>query len=325
MTLDLTPVAGLTATQSIGIPIALAGAVLMSLGALFQHRGVARAEARSGELGGTGLSLRQLSRLLRSASWVVGTLMLLAAIALQLVSLMFAPLIIVQPLGVVSLLLTTLLTARQSGTPLSAGKWLAVGMCVLGIGAFVTVAAFFATEIELRDRHILTVLAILGVVVAAFLVAFVVLRKRFGGLFYIVGAGVIYGFVATLAKITINRIQHGSFEWLAVVCVLGILAGTAVGAYFVQTAYSLGTPDMVVAGLTVVDPLVAVLIGVLVLGEATGAPWYAAALFLVFGAIAAGGVLLLERGQSAAEAATVRERAVGAVRPESGGTGPGSA
>ena len=51
-----------------------------------------------------------------------------------------------------------------------------------------------------------------------------------------------------------------------------------------QTAYAVGPPDLVIAGLTVVDPIVAVGIGVLVLGEAQNAPWWAGPAFLVSGA-----------------------------------------
>jgi hypothetical protein len=36
----------------------------------------------------------------------------------------------------------------------------------------------------------------------------------------------------------------------------------------VQTAFAAGPPDLVIAGLTVIDPMVGVLLGLLVLGEA---------------------------------------------------------
>ena len=86
-------------------------------------------------------------------------------------------------------------------------------------------------------------------------------------LFYVLAAGVIYGFVATLAKTVIKRLQSGEVDWLTLICVVALVAGTVLGAYFVQTAYSSGPPDLAIAGLTVVDPMVAVLIGLLVLGE----------------------------------------------------------
>ena len=67
------------------------------------------------------------------------------------------------------------------------------------------------------------------------------------------------------------------------------------GAYFVQNAYASGPPDLVIAGLTVVDPLVAVVIGIVVLDEASQAPLWAIGVFVLAGAIAIWGVFLLAR------------------------------
>ena len=312
-------VSGLTPRQAVGIPLALLGAVFMSLGALLQHRGVTKVEAASGRPAGHGLSPGHLGRLLTRPSWVFGTLMLLGAIGLQLASLAFSPLVIVQPIGVVSLVLTTIVSARLIRAPLPPAKWLAVGLCVVGVAAFVTVAAFFTVEQRIRTWQIVAVLVILAVVVGVYAVLFALVRRRSKALFYIVGAGIIYGFVATLAKIIINRIQHGDVEALTIVCIVGLLVGTAAGAYFVQTAYASGPPDMVIAGLTVIDPIVAVAIGVAVLLEVEGAPWYAYALFVVFGLVAVAGVLLLERGQSHDEFEANRDRVLGrAASPADG-------
>src|SRR5690606_25687913 len=102
----------------------------------------------------------------------------------------------------------------------------------------------------------------------------------------IVGAGVLYGFVATFAKSVIGRLQQGEFEWLTWACVAALLAGALLGLVFVQNAYSSGPPDLVVAGLTVIDPIVAVLIGIVVLDEAAGAPGWAIVAFIASGAVA---------------------------------------
>ena len=147
----------------------------------------------------------------------------------------------------------------------------------------------------MTDQNLVTILIVLAAVLLAFALAFGFLRRRSQAVFYILGAGVLYGFVATLAKVVINRTQNGNFEWLTLTCVLGLLLAAALGAYFVQNAYASGPPDLVIAGLTVVDPLVAVGIGIVVLGEASQAPPLAAGAFVVAGAIAIWGVFLLAR------------------------------
>lgn len=279
----------------IGIPLALLGAVFMSFGAQYQHRGVQKVEAESRVSGEEGLTGAQLLHLIRRPSWVAGTVMLGLAIVCQLLALSFAPLILVQPLGAVSLVITTLLNARITGHRPTRRSVAAIVMCVGGILIFVTIAALYATERAVTDRQLITVLLILAGVVIVLTALWLWLRDRMKALFYIVAAGIIYGFVATLAKVIISRLQSGDFEWLTLLCLVALVGGTAVGAYFVQTAYASGPPDLVIAGLTVIDPIVAIMIGLAVLGEASTAPVGAYIGFALAGALAILGVWLLAR------------------------------
>ncbi|MFF7292740.1 DMT family transporter [Microbacterium sp. NPDC008134] len=279
----------------LGIPLALAGAVFMSLGAQYQHRGVEKVERLSGSQGTSGLSFDQLRRLLTRPSWIIGTLMLGLAIVCQLAALVRAPLMVVQPLGAIALVITTLLNARISGHSPTKKSITAIICCVGGIFLFVFFAALFATEREVQDRELFVILALLLVVIIVLGACWLILRHRMRALFYVIGAGILYGFVATLAKVVIKRIEAGQFEWITAICVIALIAAGAAGAYFVQTAYSSGPPDLVIAGLTVVDPLVAVLIGMVVLGEAAAAPPWALVIYGVAGAIAVYGVVNLAR------------------------------
>lgn len=278
-----------------GIPLALLGAVFMSFGAQYQHRGVAKVERLTGASGSTGLTGGQLLSLLKRPSWLLGTAMLGAAILCQLGALAFAPLIVVQPLGALALVITTLLNSRVSGHRPTRKSVRAIIACVGGIFIFVTIAAFVATEQRVTDQQLVTILLLLAVVIVVFAILWIWLRKRAQALFYIFASGVIYGFVATLAKVVIKRVQAGDFEWLTLLCLIALLAAVAVGAYFVQTAYSVGPPDLVIAGLTVIDPMVAVLIGLIILQEAATAPWPALVGFAIAGAIAVYGVISLAR------------------------------
>jgi hypothetical protein len=171
----------------------------------------------------------------------------------------------------------------------------AIVLCLGGIFAFVTIAAFFATEHDIDTAQLLIILGILLVVLIVFGGTWLLRRRSLRALFYITAGGVVYGFVATLAKVVISRIQTQDFDWLTVLCVVGLLVAAGVGSYFVQTSYSVGPPDLVIAGLTVIDPIVAVVIGLVVLGEASTAPVWALIGFGVAGAVAICGVFLLTR------------------------------
>lgn len=293
----------LTQYPGLGIPLALLGAVFLSIGAQFQHRGVSKVDTREADVAG-GLSVRQVLALLRRPSWVIGTLLLGLAILLQLSALSVATLTVVQPLGALALVITAIVSAKVSGISLDARSIRAIIFCVGGIALFVTVAAFTTTTRLVTSVQLVAVLVILGVVLATFAVLFATLQKRFTAMFYIVAAGVLFGFVVTLAKVVIARIQtllepsyvaDTSGEWLTVACVIALLLASALGFYFVQTAYATGPTDLVVAGLTVVDPLVAVTIAIVVLGEAAEAPLWAVFAFIVSGVVAIYGVLQLAK------------------------------
>ena len=145
----------------IGIAIALVGAVFLSLGAQFQHRGVELVEERHGSGAKAGLSVGQLMRLLARPSWVIGSVMLGLAILFQLTSLTFAPLIVVQPIGAVALVITTIVNARLTKIKIQGTVLRAVGFCVGGIALFVGFAAFVAKEQVIEEPQLIIVLSIL--------------------------------------------------------------------------------------------------------------------------------------------------------------------
>lgn len=301
--LDLADQITLTPSQAVGIPLALIGAILLSLGAQFQHRGVAKMEQKHGSEARGGLNFSQIKALLARPSWVVGTAFLGLAIVFQLSSLAIAPIMVVQPLGAVALVMTAIMNSRIAKVPLDAISVRAIVMCVVGVGVFVTIAAMFAKSTVITQRELSQVLIILAVVLAIWITLFVIFRKNASPVFYILGAGMLFGFVATLAKVVIDRIKtivisgsgFESTDFLTILCIVGLIVASLLGSYFVQTAYASGPPDLVVAGLTVVDPLVAVTVGILVLGEASDAPLWAVIAFVIMGAIAIFGVFSLSK------------------------------
>lgn len=287
----------------IGIILALLSGVALSIGTQFQHRGVAAVDERAAGGAKAGFTFAHLRGLMARPSWLIGTLTLGAAIVLQLVALWYAPLSVVQPLGAVALVITAILNARLSRTRLTGRAIFAIVLCVGGIGLFVTLAALYAHVRPITSTELTTVLIALGALLLLWGVLYAFFRKRPHPLFYIVAAGTVFGFLATLAKVVIGRVQtliesgwqFGAEEWLTIGCLVGIIAATVLGGFFVQNAHLYGPPDLVVAGLTVIDPIVAVTIGSLVLGETANAPVWATAVMLATGVVAVIGVFTLAR------------------------------
>ncbi len=297
-------VISLTPAQALGIPVALIGSIFLAVGAVFQQHGVAKVQDRAAVAAPrSGLGMGHLLALAGRPSWLIGTLMLGLAIVCQLFSLYLAPLTVVQPLGAIALVITAIITARITDTKLSAASIRAIVYCVGGVGLFVAVAALTTTTVPITAAQLGIVVIILVCVLIVLGLAFVLFRHRLTRMFYVLAAGVLFGFVATLAKVLITRIQtiiHGGLhftpaDWLTIACLFGLVAAAILGTYFVQTAYSSGSPDLVVAGLTVIDPLVGVTIGIVVLGEATSAPLWAGMVFIIAGLIAIYGVVQLSR------------------------------
>mgnify|MGYP000297081108 CR=1 FL=1 len=290
-----TPNAHFDPSQLIGIPFALVGAIFMSIGAQLQHRGVGKVDVASPEQPASALNLKQLFSLLSRPSWLFGTVMLGLAVVFQLVSLGYSPIMVVQPIGAVALVLTAIINSRVSKVKLNRASIIAIVMCVGGIAIFVTVAAFTAVKAPVETVDLIQILITLGCVLIVFAVLYILLRKRQNNLFYIMGAGVLYGFVATLASVVEARLLSNEMDPLLWVSLGALLLAAIIGGLFVQNAYSSGPPDLVIAGLTVIDPLVAVCIGIVILDEASQAPGWAIAVYVLAGAIAVAGVLLMSR------------------------------
>jgi hypothetical protein len=278
----------------LAILLAVLAAVALAFGAQFQNNAVGEGQTKT-KSGRGGLGFKQLVRLIVRPQWISGLGLMAVGMILQLGALSLAPLIVVQPIGAIALVITSLLNARATKTRMNRGSIIAVGLCTLGIALFVGMASGVAHANVLTDTDVITVLVILLALLIVFAVLFFSAGRSAKPLTYIVGAGVLYGFVATLAKVVIQRIYQLQFDWLTILCLIALVAAVVLGGWFVQNAYASGPPDLVIAGLTVIDPMVAVTIAIVILGEAKAANFLVALGFAVSAAMAVAGVVLLSK------------------------------
>jgi drug/metabolite transporter (DMT)-like permease len=282
-----------TLLKLIAVAVSLLAAVVLSLGVWLQNE--AFDKRTSSPITGR-MSFKNLKALFGRKRWLSGTGLIALASVLQVVSLSLAPLIVVQPVGAVALIVTALLNSRAAKVSITKSSWVAMCLSTLGIALFVSVAASVAMDQPtLSDASLLVVLGLLIGLLVLFLVATFTFAKKAKALSYIIGAGVLYGFVASLIKVVLQRIFQGHFEWLTILCAVALVGALLLGGWFVQNAYASGPPDLVIAGLTVIDPMVGVFIGIVVLGEATAASLLTIVAFIVSGALAVIGVWLLSK------------------------------
>ena len=295
------------ALKILAISLALLSAVALAIGTQLQN-GAVGVQKKAALSGRSHLNLKQLLDLIRHPQWVTGLFISIAALILQFTALLLAPLILVQPIGATALVITSVLNAKITKTKLNQGSILAILLCTGGLGAFVVMAHEVAVEPVIDDTALMQILAMAITLIAIMGYIFFSGASKFKPLTFIIGAGVLYGFVATLTKVVIKRLfnQDGfnrliSFQGelltdgLTVLALVSMIAAGLLGGWFVQNAYASGPPDLVVAGLTVIDPLIAVSIGVVLLNEAMNAPWPIMLGFLASGAMAVVGVFLLSK------------------------------
>ncbi len=280
--------------RPIAIALAVIGAIFLALGAQFQNDAVIEHHAPK-QLKLKSLHIKQVLDLLRRPRWLTGSIFMGLAIISQLAALALAPLIVVQPIGAIALIITSILNARIYKIRLDPKTFLAIAITMLGVAGFVLFTSTSATQVRLDDGMLLQVVGVLIAVLAVFGILFATSKGRVGPLQYIFGAGVLYGFVASLAKVVIQRIIQGDINWLTLLATLALLAAAILGGWFVQNAYAAGPPDLVIAGLTVIDPAVAVGIAIVILGEASSAAAGQVVGFGVSGLVAILGVLMLSK------------------------------
>ena len=280
--------------RAIAILLAIMGAIFLSLGAQFQNDAVTEHHVPK-RIRIRALRFSQIVDLLKRPRWLAGTSFMVLAALFQLSALALAPLIVVQPIGALALIITSLLNARIYKVKLNGKTLGSIAVILLGVASFVSLAATSAITTEMSDQKLLQVVGIMVLLLAVFAFAFAWSKGNLGPLSYIVGAGVLYGFTASLAKVVILRVYQGDYNLLTLFAVLALLAATFLGGWFVQNAYASGPPDLVIAGLTVVDPAIAVGIGIVILGEAAQADVAQVSGFAIAGAIAMAGVLMLSR------------------------------
>src|SRR5690606_22834866 len=216
--------------------------------------GVRAMEAGAAQ-GGTG---SKAMNLFRNQFWLLGAVLLIIAILLQMGSLAFAPLIVVQPVGVTALVFTVLVTALIAKKAPSGAVLRSIAICVVGVAAFVTVAALVSTQKTITDGQLVAVLAVLlGVLVAAALMLVLGKDGTIKPVVWVFLGGVFSAFVATLGKTVILRIQtafHTHTELtldltnlLTLGCIIGIGVAGVLSVYFVQRAHATNRPEVVVA------------------------------------------------------------------------------
>jgi hypothetical protein len=284
----------------LAICLAVLGACCNAVAARLQHGGLDVATD------GRGLRLAALLRLARQPLWLAGISVAAMGAGLHATALGLAPLSVVQPIGILAFALTTVMSVRIENLKLDRVAIGAVAASTVGTIAFVLLAATETTATTVvPDVELRATVLVVGVV-GGFAAVAALNTGAVRCLGFATASGVSFGFVSLMMRATLQQLTEGGHPF-PLPEITGIAVGILVGGWLVQHAYASGPPEVVIGCLTVIDPLVAVGLGVVLLGEATDTTVFGAAAALLCAVVAAGGVvvLTLRRQKSTQPANTV--------------------
>ena len=275
-------------THGLVVLLALCAAVFMAIGIVVRQR--ATMDVPSDQ----GVSTVMFTTLLRRPLWWLGSGAAILGFVFQALALIKGSLILVQPLLVSALLFTLPLSARLAGRRVTRGEWLWAGVLTVSLAIFVLLARPGPQE----QKATMPVTTIVAVVCGVIVVGCVALGVRFGGwqraVLFAVAVGVLFGTVAVLTKIVMHILdQRGVLSLLVNPAPYALVALGVVAMLLQQSAFHAGALQMSVPTMLVLEPVVAVFLGAILLGEELDASRFdAIALTLAIAAMTAATVAL---------------------------------
>ena len=241
-----------TGNVGAAVLLAVASTGCYAASAVLQEREAGRQDA-----GGAAL----LRGLMRRPWWWLAVAATVAGAVLHVAALASGPLSLVQPFGVLTLVLALPLGRVLGGRPVTGREWRGAAVVVVGLGAVLAVLPHRAPSSHLPLALVVTAV----VAVAALVVALAVVAARIPGraapVVRAAAAAACFGFASGMARTAVT----GAI-WFPLGAALAVL-GAGAGLGLAQLAYRTGGLGAPLATQILVDPLVAVLIGVTLLGE----------------------------------------------------------
>jgi hypothetical protein len=238
------------------------------------------------------LHLSLLSYLVRHKVWLAGVGMVVAAALAQAIALATGPVALVQPIFIIELPFTLLVSSRMACCPLSRRTWLAVGLVTVSLGAGLAAAAPSGGSDTASTSAWIPVL----IATASFEVVVIAIgvqtrgNARAAALALAAACG--YALTAALLKNAMAALSRGPVDFFTSWELYGAAAAGVGALFLLQNSLQAATLVASQPALTLGDALISISYGVTVFGEDLRTGWWLAAQILAVLAIAAGCVEL---------------------------------
>ena len=214
------------------------------------------------------LSRSAMTTLVREPSWWAGTLAAIAGYVFQALALAHGSLLLVQPLLVSSLLFALPLSASLGHQRISWAEWGSAMLLTAGLAVFVLVG-------QPREGHYRPPIPAWTLALTVFVPLVIVCvgaahrsAGRVRATLLAVAVAVLLGMIAVLTKVCTHRFAHGGWHGLLTVPAPYLLVALALAVTVLQqSAFHAGALQASVPIMLVGEPVIAVLLGVVVLGE----------------------------------------------------------
>jgi drug/metabolite transporter (DMT)-like permease len=212
--------------------------------------------------------LALFTRLLRDRQWWLGSLVAGAGFALQAAALGLGSVLLVQAVLVTSLLFALPIHARISHRRVTRWEWLWAALLAAAVVVIVIVGNPTAGHSRASLETWTAVAAVLGPVLVLCVLGARVVKGPGSAVLLGVVSGALWGLFAVLTKGVVDRLDDGFWALLRTpelyVWALVAIAGTA----YQQASFRAGSLTASLPTMTVTEPVVGSVLGVVVLGEA---------------------------------------------------------
>jgi drug/metabolite transporter (DMT)-like permease len=244
------------------IGLALLAALCAAVGIVLRQRATSAVPAAQGSSG------TLVATVMKDPWWWSGTSVAVAGYVCQALALSRGSLLLVQPLLMSALLFALPIGARVAHRRLTGREWAWAVVLTVGLAVFVVVGH----PREGHNRPPLPAWALVVAIFVPFVALCLVVAARVSGrrraVLLAVAVAVLFAFVAVLTKISTHRLAVGGLDALLTVPAPYLLVVLAIAATVLQqSAFHAGQLQASVPTMLVGEPLIAVLLGVIVLGE----------------------------------------------------------
>ena len=252
---------GLDEHADIAALLALGAALFIAIGDVMHQRQAH--EVTDEQVGHVELFLR----LLRDRQWWLGSLVAGVGFGLQAAALGFGSVLLVQALLVTSLLFALPINARLSHRRVTRFQWTWAALLAAAVVVIVTVGNPTEGHSRASFETWAAVVAVLGPVLVLCVIGGSMVKGPLSAVLLAVVSGALWGIFAVLTKGVVDRLDDGVIALLRTPELYAWAAIGIAGTAWQQFSFRAGTLTASLPTMTVTEPVVASVLGVVVLGE----------------------------------------------------------